>query len=206
MIRNFAFTFGFVFLSVAMVSQSADAQIYGSRCYCQQPVQVVQTYATPQPVQYYQMIPQQVAQPVTTFYGSAAPAPMFNNGFGVASQPIYSDFYGAGISNPIPNSFQNAIPTGIPNAIPTEYPVSQSVPAFVNGIIETPVASGVLQSTYNQPVAVETVQPTPAAAQPVTAVESDAAATPSVADAAKDSLKVETSAKAPTPAKSILKK
>lgn len=209
MIRNIAFTFGFVFLSVAMVSQSADAQNYRSGCYCQQPVQVVQTFATPQPVQYYQMIPQQVAQPVTTLYGSVSPAPVFYNSVGVVSQPIYSDFYGAGVSNAISN--------GIPNAIPIEYPVSQAVPAFVNGIIETPVASGVLQSTYNQPVAVETVQPTtvaqsttaqptPAVAQPVAAGESDTATTSPVADTAKEALKVETSTEAPTPAKSILKK
>ena len=112
MIRNIAFTFGFVFLSVAMVSQSADAQNYRSGCYCQQPVQVVQTFATPQPVQYYQMIPQQVAQPVTTLYGSVSPAPVFYNSVGVVSQPIYSDFYGAGVSNAISN--------GIPNAIPIE--------------------------------------------------------------------------------------
>ena len=83
MIRNIAFTFGFVFLSVAMVSQSADAQNYRSGCYCQQPVQVVQTFATPQPVQYYQMIPQQVAQPVTTIYGSVAPTPVFYNSVGL---------------------------------------------------------------------------------------------------------------------------
>ena len=207
MVRNFAFTFGIALLSMATISQTANAQVYQtSGCYCQRPVQVVRNCQTPQPIQYY--------QPTASYYGQPVvqPAMVTGTAGAVASQRVYSGYINTNSSlGQYPSQYSTPVSTEtILPAATVEGSTTLSGNVFpTNGLISNS-SNEVIQAGFDDPTQPATIAGT---IQPVATGDTtfDASATPPAADDAPTTatpLKVDSSTDAPTPAseKSILSK